>query len=122
MNADDQGLNKDILVANEAYKEFKKIIKIQLTDTNKLLVLYYQEMINIQNSLKGGDCGTIYIRAYYHTKDETLCVEGLFYFYYNFYYRIVIFYFHFEVVKCKSLIPMDQNGLSDPVSDKTLNM
>ena len=76
LNADNQGLSREILVSNEAYKEFRKIIKIQLTDTNQLLLLYYQEMVTIQNSIKNVVCGVMYCRAYYHTKDETLCVEG----------------------------------------------
>lgn len=93
LNADNQGLSREILISNDAYKEFRRVIKIQLTDTNHLLLLYYQEMINIQNSIKNEDYGVMYCRAYYHTKDETLCVE---------------------IIKCKNLIPMDQNGLSDP--------
>ena len=76
LNADNQGLSREILISNDAYKEFRKIIKIQLTDTNQLLLLYYQEMINIQSSIKNEDYGIMYCRAYYHTKDETLCVES----------------------------------------------
>ena len=34
LNADNQGLSREILVSNEAYKEFRKIIKIILTNND----------------------------------------------------------------------------------------
>ena len=78
LNADNQGINKESLIQSESYKDLKKLIKIIQTDTNQLLLLYYQEMISIQNSIKAGDSGNLFCRAYYHAKDEMLCVEGNF--------------------------------------------
>lgn len=92
-SADNQGLAKDFLQSSERYKQLKKYLKLQTNETSKLISLYYQEMIAIQNSLKSSEYGSILCRAFFHSKDDTLVVE---------------------VVKCKNLIPMDQNGLSDP--------
>lgn len=92
-NAENQGIPKEILLSDEKYKELKKYLKLQTYETNKLILSYYQELLTIQNGLKTSECGVIYVRAFYHTKDELLVVE---------------------VFKCRNLLPMDANGLSDP--------
>ena len=77
LNADNQGLSKEILISNEKFKELKKYFKLQTLDTGKLIQLYYQEMVAIQTSLKTSEYGKLYCRAYYHSKDQTLVVEGI---------------------------------------------
>jgi BAI1-associated protein 3 len=93
-NADNQGVPKEILTSNKKYKDLRKYMKLQTYETPKLILTYYMDLLNIQNSLKTSESGVIYVRAFYHTKDELLVVE---------------------VFKCRSLLPMDANGLSDPV-------
>jgi hypothetical protein len=93
-NADNQGLPKDYMLQCERFKELKKYFRLQSIETPKLIQLYYQEMNEIQQSLKSDEFGSLVCRACYHPKDETLLVE---------------------IFKCRNLLPMDQNGLSDPV-------
>lgn len=76
-SAENQGLTKEFLQSSERYKQLKKYLKLQTLDTPKLISLYYQEMIAIQNSLKSSDYGSILCRAFFHSKDDTLVVEGL---------------------------------------------
>lgn len=80
-SADNQGLEKDFLQSSERYKQLKKYLKLQTNETSKLISLYYQEMIAIQNSLKSSDYGSILCRAFFHSKDDTLVVEGSFNFF-----------------------------------------
>jgi BAI1-associated protein 3 len=94
-NQDNQGVSREILAANEKYRDLKRYMKLQTYDTPKLVLTYYQELLSIQKELKTSESGVIYVRAFYHMKDELLVVE---------------------VFKCRSLLPMDANGLSDPVS------
>lgn len=89
-----QGVPKEQLILTEKHKNLRNYLRLQTFDTPKLIQLYYQDMVNIQTSLKSSDYGVLFCRAYYHLKDETLVVE---------------------VFKCKGLEPMDNNGLSDPV-------
>jgi hypothetical protein len=77
-NANNQGLSKEYLSSSEKFKDLKKYLKLQTIDTLRLIQLYYQEMAAIQTSLKSSDYGKLYCRAYYHSKDETLVVEGMF--------------------------------------------
>jgi hypothetical protein len=90
-----QGVPKEQLILTEKHKNLRNYLRLQTFDTPKLIQLYYQDMVNIQTSLKSSDYGVLFCRAYYHLKDETLVVE---------------------VFKCKGLEPMDNNGLSDPVN------
>ncbi|CAF0764647.1 unnamed protein product [Didymodactylos carnosus] len=91
-HADDQGLPKDNL-KNDKYKLVKRLVKYQSTDTCTLIKMYYQDKLQEQERTTTNDLGKIYCRAYYHTKEETLCIE---------------------VISCKNLKPCDSNGLSDP--------
>jgi hypothetical protein len=92
--SDNQGITKECLYSIDKYKELKKYLKYQTYDTPRLLSMYYQEMLANQANWKSSEFGVIYVRAFYHTKDEALVIE---------------------VFKCRGLMPMDQNGLSDPV-------
>lgn len=92
---ENHGVPKEQLILMEKCKYLKSYLKLQTMDTSKLIQLYYQDMVSIQSLLKSSEHGTIYCRAYYHLKDETVVVE---------------------VFKCKNLEPMDANGLSDPVN------
>ena len=96
LNAENQGPSKECLLSNEKYKDLKRYLKLQSLETPRLLQLYYQEMLSLQTSLKTAEYGQLFCRAYYHSKDETLVVE---------------------IFKCRNLVPMDQNGLSDPVRE-----
>jgi hypothetical protein len=75
-NADNQGLSKEVLTNVDIYKQVKKYCKLQTVETNKLLHMYYQELTAKQNSLKSGEYGSLYCRAFYHSKDATLVVES----------------------------------------------
>jgi hypothetical protein len=86
---------KDLLfTTNDTYKELKKYLKCLSMDTPKLINAYYVDILQIQNSLKTSLYGTLICRSYYVKAKEKLIVE---------------------ILKCKNLKPMDQNGLSDPV-------
>ena len=74
--AENQGLSKEYVQSIERYKQLKKYLKLQTLETGKLIYLYYQEMVAIQNSLKSSEYGSIICRAYFHSKDDTLVVEG----------------------------------------------
>lgn len=76
LNADNQGVPQEVLVSQDKYKELKRYLRLQTLDTPKLIQLYYQEMVQIQNTLKTSEYGKLCFRAYYHAKDETLVVEG----------------------------------------------
>lgn len=76
LNAENQGLSKEYLQSTEKYKELKRYLKLQTIETGKLIHLYYQDMIGIQNSLKSSEYGSLLCRAYYHTRDETLVIES----------------------------------------------
>ena len=78
-NAENQGLSKEILTSVETYKQVKKYCKLQTVETTKLLQMYYQELTSKQNSLKTGEYGSIYCRAFYHSKESTLAVESIIY-------------------------------------------
>jgi hypothetical protein len=90
-NADNQGLSKEILVNADIYKQVKKYCKLQTIETNKLLHLYYQELTTKQNSLKSGEYGSLYCRAFYHSKDSLLVVES------NYVTIYLIFIVNFDV-------------------------
>lgn len=75
-SAENQGLPKEHLQSVDRYKQLKKYLKLQTLETAKLISLYYQEMVAIQNSLKSSEYGSIICRAYFHSKDDTLVVEG----------------------------------------------
>ena len=92
-NSENHGVPKDALLSVEKYKSLKKYMKLQTFDTQKLILTYYQELLTIQSSLKKSEFGVIYVRAFYHIKDELLVIE---------------------IFKCRNLLPMDANGLSDP--------
>ena len=76
LNADNQGVPQEVLLAQEKYKELKRYLRLQTLDTPKLIQLYYQEMVQIQSTIKTSEYGKLCFRAYYHAKDETLVVEG----------------------------------------------
>jgi hypothetical protein len=76
LNADDQGLSKETLSNFDKYKDLKKMIKCGHTETSRLITLYYQEMIELQSSLKSSEYGKLYCRIYYYQKDERLCVDS----------------------------------------------
>ncbi|CAF0837246.1 unnamed protein product [Brachionus calyciflorus] len=90
---DNQGVQLDFLCSIEKFKQLKRYLNYSRMDTQNLIQLYYQEMIEIQNSLRFGDYGKLICRACYHCKEQILAVE---------------------ILKCKNILPMDQNGLSDP--------
>lgn len=112
-SSENQNLEKDFLQSVEKFKQLKKYFSYSKMDTYKLIQVYYQEMIEFQNSKRYGDYGKLICRACYHSKDEILSIESknLKKFYYLFKKKIIFF----QVLKCKNLLPMDQNGLSDPV-------
>ena len=96
-NADNQGLPRDYLTSVDKYKELKKYCKLQTIDTSKLIHMYYQEMIAVQNSLKTSEYGQLFCRAYYHSKDEILVVEGTFFYFEMSYSFILTFYLNLSV-------------------------
>jgi FtsZ-binding cell division protein ZapB len=78
-NADNQGLSKELLSNMEQFKIVKKYCKLQTIETTKLIQMYYQELAAKQNSLKTSEHGSIFCRAFYHSKDSTLVVESKIY-------------------------------------------
>jgi hypothetical protein len=95
-NADNQGLPTDFMIQCEIFKDLKKYFRFQSMETSKLIQLYYQEINEIQKNLNSDEFGSLVCRACYHRKDETLLIE---------------------IFKCRNLLPMDQNGFSDPVNN-----
>ena len=91
---DGGGLSKDYLTHTERLKDITRYLRLQLLDTSKLILLYYQEMLALQRSLRASDYGELWCRAFYNVREETLRVD---------------------IFKCKNLAPMDNNGFSDPV-------
>ncbi|RNA09726.1 BAI1-associated 3-like [Brachionus plicatilis] len=92
-----QGLETDFLQSVEKFRQLKKYLNYSRMDTQKLIITYYQEMVDYQNSQRYCDNGKLICRACFHSKDEILAIE---------------------ILKCKNLLPMDQNGLSDPYHKK----
>lgn len=45
-------------------------------DTYRLIQVYYQEMVEFQNSKRYGDYGKLICRACYHSRDEILSIES----------------------------------------------
>ena len=105
---------KEMLMSNEKYKSLKKYFILQTYETTKLINLYFEEMAAIQMSMSSSEHGKLYCMAYYHAKNESLIVQGN---------QLPISiansdftHFFYLVIKCKNLIAMDKNGLSDPVN------
>lgn len=123
-SSEPQGLTKDYLQSSDKYKQLKKYLKLQTLETPRLISLYYQEMIAIQNSLKSSDYGSILCQASFHSKDNTLVVEGCSFFmkFYNYLFEIKILsksqllymIFQFQLTYSSQMQKFNSNGSKWP--------
>lgn len=71
-----QGLETDFLQSVEKFRQLKKYLNYSRMDTQKLIITYYQEMVDYQNSQRYCDNGKLICRACFHSKDEILAIES----------------------------------------------
>jgi hypothetical protein len=76
LNAENEGLSKDVLVAFDAYVDLKSFLNYAQIETKKLVHMYYENMIKIQKSVESNEFGLLVCKAYYQKKYEILCIEG----------------------------------------------
>ncbi|XP_065210917.1 BAI1-associated protein 3 isoform X2 [Planococcus citri] len=88
--ADGKGLTFEVLTG-ELYQAVKERLQYHKTETEQLILLYYNNRLREQSIVESTEYGVLSVRAYYH--HDSLCVE---------------------VLNAKDVIPLDPNGFSDP--------
>jgi hypothetical protein len=76
-NADNEGPSRETLTELDVYVDLKNYCNYVHVETTKLVCMYYENMINIQKSVKSTEFGRLLCKAYYERKQEILHVEGI---------------------------------------------